>query len=58
MVCTSKAAYGGEGHVGETSSGKVWETIRETSTTDNPVKVVKGDKIEMQANYDLDLHPA
>ena len=38
--------------------GKVWETIRETSSCDEPVKVKKGDKIYMQANYDLGLHPS
>ncbi|KAF2435989.1 hypothetical protein EJ08DRAFT_645019 [Tothia fuscella] len=57
-VCNSKAAYGGEGHVTKTPEGRVWETIRETSTCYDPIKVKKGDKIYMQANYDLDLHPS
>jgi hypothetical protein len=57
-VCDSKAAYGGEGHVTKQADGRIWETIRETSTCEGPIKVKKGDKIYMQANYDLDLHPS
>jgi hypothetical protein len=57
-VCNSKASYGGEGHVTKTPDGRTWETIRETSTCYDPIKVKKGDKIYMQANYDLDLHPS
>jgi len=57
-VCVSRAQYGGEGHVTKTADGKVWETIKETSTCDQPIKVSKGDKIYMQANYDLDMHPS
>lgn len=57
VVCDSKAIYGGEGHTSTGADGKVWETIRETLTCDVPFHVVKGDKVFMQANYDLDLHP-
>jgi hypothetical protein len=57
-VCNSKATYGGEGHTGHTSDGKVWETIRTTSLCDVPLKVTKGDKVYMEAHYDLDLHPS
>ena len=58
IVCNSKTTYGGPGHVGKTSDGKVWETIQKTSSCDDPVKVKKGDKVYMEANYDLDLHPS
>jgi hypothetical protein len=58
LVCDSKAEYGGEGHTSKTSDGKVWETIRATSTCEDPVKVTKGDKVYMQANYDVGLHPS
>jgi hypothetical protein len=57
-VCNSKAEYGGEGHTSKTADGKVWETIRTTSTCNQPIKVVKGDKLYMEAHYDLDLHPS
>jgi len=57
-VCNSKAVYGGEGHTSKTPDGKVWETIRETSSCYTPIKVKKGDKFYMQANYDTELHPS
>jgi hypothetical protein len=57
-VCDSKAEYGGEGHTGKTPDGKDWETIRVTSTCREPIKVVKGDKLYMEAHYDLGLHPS
>jgi len=58
IVCNSQTTYGGPGHVGKTSDGKVWETIQKTSSCDDPVKIKKGDKVYMEANYDLDLHPS
>jgi Stress up-regulated Nod 19 len=57
-VCDSKATYGGEGHTAKTPDGKVWETIATTSTCLEPIKVAKGDKLYMEAHYDLDLHPS
>lgn len=57
-ICNSVAKYGGEGHVGKSSDGKVWETIAETSICSNPIKISKGDKLYMEAHYDLDLHPS
>jgi hypothetical protein len=57
-VCDSKALYGGEGHTSTTAEGKVWQTIRETTECGKGTKVKKGDKIFMQGNYDLDLHPS
>lgn len=57
IVCDSKASYGGEGHTAKTADGKVWETIATTSTCLEPIKVTKGDKMYMEAHYDLELHP-
>ncbi|TID18936.1 putative amidase [Venturia nashicola] len=57
-VCDSKAVYGGEGATAKTEDGKVWETISNTLTCTEPVKVSKGDKLFMEAHYDLDLHPS
>jgi len=57
-VCDSTAAYGGEGHTGKTADGRIWETIRTTSTCEDPIKVVKGDKLYMEAHYDVGLHPS
>lgn len=57
-VCDSRAVYGGEGHTAKTTDGKTWETIRESTYCNNTIPVKKGDKIFMQANYDVDLHPS
>ena len=57
-ACDSRAVYGGQGHESVGADGKVWKTIRESTYCPTPFKIKKGDKIEMQANYDLDLHPA
>jgi hypothetical protein len=57
-VCDSKAIYGGAGHVAKLADGKVWETIRESSYCNSTIPIKKGDKIYMQANYDVELHPS
>jgi hypothetical protein len=56
-ACVSKALYGGPGHMSEGPDGKKWESLRET-TDCGSLKVNKGDQIEFQATYDLDLHPS
>jgi hypothetical protein len=56
-VCNSRAVYGGLGHVAKVD-GKVWETISESTYCNNTVPVKKGDKIYMQTNYDVELHPS
>ncbi|KAF2663351.1 hypothetical protein BT63DRAFT_461460 [Microthyrium microscopicum] len=58
VACNSKAIYGGPGHVGKTHDGKSWETIGAMVTCPEGVMVKKGDKIDIQANYDLLAHPA
>jgi hypothetical protein len=35
-----------------------WETIGEMTQCYGPIKVSKGDTIEMEANYDMNKHPA
>jgi hypothetical protein len=57
-ICNSRALYGGPGHVGKTSNGKNWETIADMITCQEGVVVKKGDRISLNANYDLDAHPA
>jgi len=57
VVCDSKALYGGPGHVGKTTDGKSWETIRDMVTCPEGVIVKKGDKIALTANYDIVAHP-
>ena len=56
-MCDSRARYGGEGHT-TTLEGKTWETIRETTPCTRTIRVQKGDRIYMQANYDVGLHPS
>jgi len=55
--CNSRALYGGEGHT-TTLEGRTWETIRETTPCTNTIRVQKGDRVYMQANYDVELHPS
>lgn len=58
LVCTSKALYGGPGHVGKSADGKAWESISATTECPGPIKVNKGDRVFIQGNYDVGLHPA
>jgi hypothetical protein len=57
-VCVSKAEYGGTGHEGFNAKGEKWTTIRGMTTCDEPIKVIKGDKISVIANFDMEEHPA
>jgi hypothetical protein len=56
-VCISKAEYGGEGHSGVGEDGKPWTTIRGMTTCDQPIKVKKGDKLGIEAHFDMASHP-
>jgi len=56
--CTSKAIYGGEGHEGVDPDGKPWSTLRELTICDQPIKVKKGDKLGLEAQFDMEKHPA
>jgi hypothetical protein len=57
-ICTSTAEYGGPGASRKSSDGTIWNTIREMTYCPSPLKVKKGDKLELEARYDLELHPA
>jgi hypothetical protein len=57
-VCLSKAEYGGEGHEGIGADGKPWTTLRSMSTCSEPIHVNKGDRLAMEAHFDMKEHPA
>jgi len=57
LKCNSKALYGGDQHT-TIVDGKKWETIRETTPCTGAIRVEKGSKIYMQADYDVELHPS
>jgi hypothetical protein len=57
-VCNSRALYGGPGHTTLGPDGRVWETINEMTNCHYTTKVNKGDKISVEANYDLEKHPS
>jgi hypothetical protein len=56
--CTSKAIYGGEGHEGVDPDGKPWSTLRELTICDQPIEVKKGDKLGLEAQFDMEKHPS
>ena len=56
-VCTSNIIYGGPGHEQVQPNGEVWKTIGETIGCNDPIRVFKGDKIQMQAFFDFEEHP-
>ena len=58
LFCDSKANYGGTKATMETGDGQKWETIQSMIECEGPLKVVRGDIITVEANYDLDMHPA
>jgi hypothetical protein len=57
-VCHSKALYGGPAHTTVGPDGKIWETIREMTNCHYVTKVKKGDKVMVEATYDLEKHPS
>ena len=56
-ACESTAKYGGPGSVRTTKDGRKWETISSMDSCYEPISVRKGDKIEIEASYDLEKHP-
>jgi hypothetical protein len=52
MACESKAAYAGK------ANGAAWDTIKEMSLCPESLPIKKGDKLTVEALYDLDAHPA
>jgi hypothetical protein len=58
VVCDSKAVYGGDGRSSKDGNGKTEETLSGQTDCSPALKVKKGDKLAVLANYDLELHPA
>jgi hypothetical protein len=52
VVCESKAEYVG------LSGNAQWDTIKQMSQCKAPVPVKKGDKLVIEAAYDLNKHPS
>jgi hypothetical protein len=57
LVCDSQAQYGGPGHEGKSPEGKVWKTLASTTACKKPIKVSKGDKLAVTANFNLGKYP-
>jgi len=55
-ICNSNAEYGGVESTLK-DGDKEWNTINHMTYCEGPVKVVKGDKLLLEANYDLESHP-
>jgi len=56
-VCDSQIEYGGPGHEQVQPNGKVWKTLARTIGCPAPIRVHKGDRIQMRAFFDFDKHP-
>jgi len=56
-VCNSKALYGGPGHEGASQTGEKWTTINSMEFCEEPIKVSKGDKLTITADFDMIAHP-
>jgi hypothetical protein len=52
QVCNSRAIYGGA------VTKNTWQTIDHMEECPYRIKLAKGDKISLEAYYDLDAHPA
>jgi hypothetical protein len=57
-VCDSKAVYGGEGRTSKDEHGKIVESLATQTLCPTNIRVSKGDKLNIAAYYDLELHPA
>ncbi|KAF2670695.1 hypothetical protein BT63DRAFT_438319 [Microthyrium microscopicum] len=51
-ICTSQPEYFGK------AGDAKWDTIKEMTTCKDPIPVKKGDKLVIDAGYDLNKHPA
>lgn len=58
LACESKAIYGGEAGTTTAVDGTKWETIGRMTKCRDPIPVKRGDKLVVEANYDLAQHPA
>lgn len=57
-ICESTATYGGKTQTAKGADGKVWDTISAMKGCRDVVSVKKGDKITIEAKFDLEKHPA
>jgi hypothetical protein len=57
-ICNSRAIYGGATRSTKDATGKIQETLSGQTDCPDMLKVKKGDKFAVSANYDLELHPA
>jgi hypothetical protein len=55
QICDSKAMYGRRT---TDVDGHVWMAMDNMTQCEDPIKVLKGDKIQIEAFYDLEKHPA
>jgi hypothetical protein len=55
--CVSKAGYGGPGAIRVGNDGRKWETISSMTQCLTPIRVKKGDQVEVEAHYDINAHP-
>ncbi len=56
-ACESKIEYGGPGHEQVQPNGEVWKTIARNIGCDDPIRVHKGDKVQLHADFDFNAHP-
>jgi hypothetical protein len=57
-ICHSEALYGGPGHEGLTETDEPFSIILGTTMCDQPIKVRKGDKLDVSARFDMVKRPA
>jgi hypothetical protein len=57
LACESKAIYGGEAVTATAVDGTKWQTIGRMTKCRDPIPVKRGDKLVVEANYDLVQHP-
>jgi len=57
-VCRSTVEYGGEGHEQTRADGEVVKTIGRVIGCVDPLRVLKGDKMQLTAYFDFEKHPA
>jgi hypothetical protein len=59
-VCNSKAVYSSglrDHHGKNTTATGGWLTMDYMTPCEEPIKVSKGDKLGLEANFDLEQHP-
>ncbi|KAF2664073.1 hypothetical protein BT63DRAFT_460373 [Microthyrium microscopicum] len=56
LACDSKAQYGAQGMF-KTHDGKEYPALSGMHECNDPIEVKKGDSIEIEASFDLDMHP-